>query len=122
MLYMYEAVLRVFWQIAITHAVWLSRCAENNKRPKFYKFLDYDGKGTYSLKKDGSTDGYWKLLIDFKMYDNNGVGSPQRAVTPKFSMTEAMTMLDEYKGGIRNIPLLTVLLMLLLINISRRVR
>ena len=84
---------------------YLKMCAENNKRPKFYKFLDYDGKGTYSLKEDGSTDGYWKLLIDFKMYDNNGVGSPQVAVTPDFSMDEAMTMLDEYKGGHQKYPI-----------------
>ena len=83
---------------------YLKMCAENNKRPKFYKLLDYDGKGTYSLKADGSTDGYWKLLIDFKMYDNNGVGSPQRAVTPTFNMDEARTMLDEYKGGHASYP------------------
>ena len=83
---------------------YLKMCAENNKRPKFYKLLDYDGKGTYSLKADGSTDGYWKLLIDFKMYDNEGVGSPQEAVTPTFNMDEAKTMLDEYKGGHSNYP------------------
>ena len=83
---------------------YLKMCAENNKRPKFYKFLDYDGKGTYSLKADGSTDGYWKLLIDFKMYDNDGFGSPQRAVTPTFNMDEARTMLDEYKGGHASYP------------------
>lgn len=84
--------------------VYLKMCAENNKRPKFYKLLDHDGKGNYSLKADGSTDGYWKLLIDFKMYDNDGVGSPQRAVTPDFSMDEAMTMLEEYKGGHQSYP------------------
>ena len=83
---------------------YLKMCAENNKRPKFYKFLDYDGKGTYSLKADGSTDGYWKLLIDFKMYDNSGIGSPQMAVTPTFNMGEATTMLDEYKGGHSSYP------------------
>ena len=83
---------------------YLKMCAENNKRPKFYKFLDYDGKGAYSLKKDGSTDGYWKLLIDFKMYDNDGVGSPQQAVTPNFSMDEATRILDEYKGGHQSYP------------------
>ena len=83
---------------------YLAMCAKNNKRPKFYKLLDYDGKGTYSLKKDGSTDGYWKLLIDFKMYDNNGVGSPQQAVTPTFSMDEAIEMLNEYKGGHQSYP------------------
>ena len=83
---------------------YLKMCAENNKRPKFYKLLDNDGKGTYSLKKDGSTDGYWKLLIDFKMYDNDGVGSPQQAVTPTFNMDEAKTMLDEYQGGHSKYP------------------
>lgn len=83
---------------------YLKMCAENNKRPKFYKLLDYDGKGAYSLKKDGSTDGYWKLLIDFKMYDNDGVGSPQNAVAPTFNMDEAKTMLDEYKGGHNRYP------------------
>ena len=83
---------------------YLKMCAENNKRPKFYKLLDYDGKGTYSLKKDGSTDGYWKLLIDFKMYDNDGIGSPQNAVAPDFSMNEATQILDEYRGGHHNYP------------------
>jgi hypothetical protein len=83
---------------------YLKMCAENNKRPKFYKILDYDGNGTYSLKADGSTDGYWKLLIDFKMYDNDGVGSPQMAVTPTFNMDKARTMLDEYKGGHSKYP------------------
>ena len=83
---------------------YLKMCAENNKRPKFYKLLDYDGNGTYSLKEDGSTDGYWKLLIDFKMYDNDGVGSRQMPVTPTFNMAEARKMLDEYKGGHSKYP------------------
>lgn len=84
---------------------YLEMCAAENKRPKFYKLLDYDGNGKYSLKKDGSTDGYWKLLIDFKMYDNDGAGSPQMPVAPDFSMDEAMTMLDEYKGGHQSYPI-----------------
>ena len=84
---------------------YLEMCAENNKRPKFYKLLDYDGNGKYSLKKDGSTDGYWKLLIDFKTYDNNGKGSPQTPVIPHFNMGEATKMLDEYKGGHEKYPI-----------------
>lgn len=83
---------------------YLKMCAENNKRPKFYKLLDYDGNGTYSLKKDGSTDGYWKLLVDFKMYDNEGNGSPQTPVRPDFSMTEIRKMLKEYEGGHASYP------------------
>lgn len=83
---------------------YLDMCAKNNKRPKFYKFLDYDGNGRYSLKEDGSTDGYWKLLIDFKMYDNDGNGSPQTAVHPDFNMEESRKMLDEYTGGHQSYP------------------
>ena len=83
---------------------YLEMCARNNKRPKFYKLLQNNGDGSYSLKADGSTDGYWKLLIDFKMYDNNGVGSPQLAVKPNFNMDEAQRMLNEYQGGHSSFP------------------
>ena len=83
---------------------YLEMCARNNKRPKFYKLLQNNGDGSYSLKADGSTDGYWKLLIDFKMYDNSGKGSPQMPVKPDFNMAEATRMLDEYQGGHSNFP------------------
>lgn len=83
---------------------YLEMCARNNKRPKFYKLLQNNGDGSYSLKADGSTDGYWKLLIDFKMYDNDGNGSPQTAVRPDFNMTEATRMMREYKGGHSSFP------------------
>ena len=83
---------------------YLRMCAENNKRPKFYKLLNNNGDGSYSLKADGSTDGYWKLLIDFKMYDNDGVGSPQRPVRPDFNMEQSRRMLDEYTGGHEQFP------------------
>ena len=83
---------------------YLEMCARNNKRPKFYKLLKNNGDGSYSLKADGSTDGYWKLLIDFKMYDNDGIGSPQMPVKPDFNMEEATRMLSEYSGGHSNFP------------------
>lgn len=83
---------------------YLRMCARNNKRPKFYRLLDHNGDGSYSLKKDGSTDGYWKLLIDFKMYDNNGAGSPQQPVRPDFNMEKAREMLQKYKGGHEHFP------------------
>ena len=83
---------------------YLEMCARNNKRPKFYKLLQNNGDGSYSLKADGSTDGYWKLLIDFKMYDNDGKGSPQMPVKPEFNMEEATRMLETYQGGHSNFP------------------
>ena len=83
---------------------YLEMCARNNKRPKFYKLLQNNGDGSYSLKSDGSTDGYWKLLIDFKMYDNEGNGSPQMPVKPEFNMEEATRMLNDYSGGHSNFP------------------
>ena len=83
---------------------YLELCARNNKRPKFYKILQDNGGGSYSLKSDGSTNGYWKLLIDFKMYDNEGNGSPQMPVKPEFNMAEATRMLNAYSGGHSNFP------------------
>ena len=83
---------------------YLEMCARNNKRPKFYKLLQNNGDGSYSLKADGSTDGYWKLLIDFKMYDNEGKGSPQMPVKPEFNMDEANRMMNDYQGGHSNFP------------------
>lgn len=83
---------------------YLELCARNNKRPKFYKLLQNNGDGSYSLKDDGSTDGYWKLLIDFKMYDNEGNGSPQVPVKPDFNMEESRRMLDDYRGGHSSFP------------------
>ena len=83
---------------------YLEMCARNNKRPKFYKLLQNNWDGSYSLKADGSTDGYWKLLIDFKMYDNDGNGSPQMPVRPEFNMEESTRMLNEYRGGHSSFP------------------
>ena len=83
---------------------YLRMCARDGKRPKFYKFLTNNGDGSYSLKSDGSTDGYWKLLIDFKMYDNEGNGSPQMPVKPDFNMKEIRRMLESYEGGHNSFP------------------
>ena len=83
---------------------YLRMCAENNRKPKFYKLLEDNGDGSYSLQKDGSTDGYWKLLSDYKMYDNAGKGSPQTPVKPKFNMEQAERMLNDYTGGHQSFP------------------
>lgn len=83
---------------------YLEICAEQGRVPKFSKFLVNNGDGSYSLQPDGSTDGYWKLLIDFKMYDNEGNGAPQRKVTPTFNMEEARRVLAEYDGDPNSLP------------------
>lgn len=83
---------------------YLKMCAENNRKPKFHYLLDKKADGSYALKKDGSTDGYWKLLIDFKMYNNEGKGVPQRPVKPNFNMEQAERMLTEYTGGHSKFP------------------
>lgn len=83
---------------------YLEMCAEDGRIPKFSNFLKYNEDGTWSLKEDGSTDGYWKLLGDFKMYDNEGKGSPQKPVKPKFNMDECERILNEYEGGHQSFP------------------
>ena len=83
---------------------YLKLCAEQGRVPVFSNFLVNNGDGSWSLQPDGSTDGYWKLLIDFKMYDNNGKGAPQREVVPNFNMEEARRVLSEYQGGANTLP------------------
>lgn len=80
--------------------LYLKKCFEENKIPKFWKWLQNNGDGSFSLKDDGSTDGYWKLLIDFKMYNHlTGEGKEQMPVKPEFDMKASRRMLKEYKGG-----------------------
>lgn len=83
---------------------YLRLCKEDGRRPVFYKLLVDNGDGSYSLQPDGSTDGYWKTLIDFKMYDNEGNGAPQLPVRPDFSMDEITRILNEYEGGHNSFP------------------
>lgn len=83
---------------------YLDMCAKAGRTPKFAKFLVNNGDGSYSLQPDGSTDGYWKLLIDFKMYDNDGNRSKQLPVQPNFNMEQAMRMLENYKGEHDSFP------------------
>lgn len=84
--------------------IYLKKCAETGRYPVFKSFLKDNGDGSFSLQEDGSTDGYWKMLIDFKMYDNNGKGVKQKEVTPNFNMTECRRILSEYEGGADTLP------------------
>ena len=83
---------------------YLKKCAAEGRIPKFSNFLVDNGDGSYSLQPDGSTDGYWKTLIDFKMYDNSGKGSPQVAVQPNFNMREVNRILKEATGTASSLP------------------
>lgn len=69
---------------------YLKKCREAGRVPKFPQYQNYPG--------------YWKMLIDFKMYDNEGNGSPQRAVRPDFNLSEAGRIMKEYTGGHQNLP------------------
>lgn len=83
---------------------YLRLCAEQGRIPKFSRFLQDNGDGSWSLPADGSTDGYWKLLTDYKMYDNDGNGAPQRLVRPDIDMDAAREILEDYKGGANSLP------------------
>ena len=87
--------------------IYLKLCAELHRRPVFYEFLHDNGDGSWSLKDDGkiqddgtkgpgSTDGYWKSLIDFKMYDSNGNFAPQEVVKPNFNMDAANEIINNF--------------------------
>ena len=84
---------------------YLKLCAEKHYRPVFYNFLHDNGDGTWSLQEDGSTDGYWKSLIDYKMYDNDGVGAPQEVVKPIFNMRAANKAMAEFDGDPNTLPI-----------------
>ena len=84
---------------------YLAMCKEQGRVPVFSSFLVDNGDGSWSLQPDGSTDGYWKLLIDFKMYDNDGNGAPQTEVKPNFNMEEARRVLAEYDGDSNSLPI-----------------
>ena len=70
--------------------IYLQKCREDGRYPKFPEFQD--------------EPGYWKLLIDFKMYDNDGVGAPQQVVQPVFDDAVNAEILAEYKGGHQSYP------------------
>ena len=75
----------------------------NGMTPKF-SFLLNKVDGKWVLPADDVGNGYFKLLIDFKMYDNDGWGSPQNPVVPEFNMPFIQQMLEDYKGGHQAFP------------------
>lgn len=87
---------------------YLELCAERKVRPKFHTMLEAVSVGenpVYRLPSDGSADGYWKTLIDYKMYDNDGNPAPQQAVRPNFNMERAQDILSQYLDYARELGL-----------------
>lgn len=70
--------------------IYLQKCREDGRTPVFPQFQN--------------EPGYWKMLIDFKMYDNDGVGAPHEVVRPIFDDDYNAKILNEYKGGHRKLP------------------
>lgn len=77
--------------------IYLEKCRADGRTPKFAEVM-YEGKSLTEYP------GYWKLLIDYKMYNNDGVGAPQKAVKPVFDDAYNAKMLIEYKGGHGKLP------------------
>lgn len=78
---------------------YLAICDALGRSPKFYELLHQNEDGSYSLKADGSTDGYWKLLTDFKMYDHlTGEGTAQQNVKPVYDATAQAYMQKAVKN------------------------
>lgn len=77
--------------------IYLEKCRADGRTPKFAEVM-YEGKSLTEYP------GYWKLLIDYKMYNNDGVGVPQKAVKPVFDDAYNAKMLSEYKGGHGKLP------------------
>lgn len=93
---------------------YLKKCAEANRMPKFANFLIDNGDGSFRLPTESEAagnkrlanirKGYWKLLTDFKMYDNEGNGAAQQTVQPNFNMDRARDILNNYEGGANKLP------------------
>ena len=70
---------------------YLQLCAEQGRIPKFDQFLDKDAEGNYVY-----TPGYYKFLIDFKLFDENGNILPQQPVVAEFDDAFNMQILEDY--------------------------
>ena len=77
--------------------IYLAKCKADGRIPKFADVM-YNGKSLTEYP------GYWKLLIDFKMYNNDGIGAEQLPVKPVFDDEFNAKLLNEYNGGHRKLP------------------
>lgn len=75
---------------------YLKICRERGYTPKFPQFLNKNSKGEYIYTK-----GYYKFLLDFKMFDKKGYILPQEVVVPIFDNDLNKRILEEYVEGER---------------------
>lgn len=73
---------------------YLEVCKEKNLVPKFARFLNRDKAGNFVYAK-----GYYKFLLDFKMFDAKGRILPQEVVQPIFNDEVNKQILDDYVKG-----------------------
>lgn len=70
---------------------YLQLCKEKGRIPKFDQFLERDAEGNYLY-----TPGYYKFLVDFKLFDENGNILPQQPVVAEFDDAFNMQILENY--------------------------
>lgn len=70
---------------------YLDVCREKGFIPKFDQFLDKDAEGNYVY-----TPGYYKFLVDFKLFDETGNILPQKPVVAQFDDAFNAQILEDY--------------------------
>ena len=77
----------------------LAVCKEKGLIPRFDQFLEKNAKGDYVY-----TPGYYKFLVDFKLFDENGKILPQKPVIPEFDDAFNQQILNDYVKGVKENP------------------
>ena len=70
---------------------YLEVCREKGYIPKFDQFLNRDAEGNYVY-----TPGYYKFLVDFKLFDEAGNILPQKPVVAQFDDAFNAQVLNDY--------------------------
>ena len=70
---------------------YLEVCKKKGYIPKFDQFLNRDADGNYTY-----TPGYYKFLVDFKLFDENGNILPQKPVVAQFDDAFNAEVLQNY--------------------------
>ena len=75
----------------------LKECKNRNLIPRFYELPDTDADGNYIYTK-----GYEKLLIDFKLFDENGNILTQNVVKPQFDDAYISKLIKDEIKNVKN--------------------